>query len=190
MMRRSKRNMPKFQDFDELVISVPNSKATYKKKYKVVSPVETAIQNCLSVAGTFVTTDNPSLAHIGITHVEGGWPKDINRLDEEQTARYRKKQEKDENYLNQMKGMIKACEHAIFQNNAINLYETYFEELETIDLKEEYNAKTLNIYRDKTKVRSLDSLLVYRTQRQSSRKSFSSDKPKSISNKFFSLEIV
>lgn len=151
-MRRSKRNMPKFQDFDELIISVPCSKALYKKKYKIESPVETGTQNCLEVAGTIVTTDNPSLAHVGITHVEGGWPRDINRLDEEQTARYRKKQEKDEAYLTQMKGMIKACEHAIFQNNAINLYESYFDDLDNIDLKEEYNSKTLNIYRDKTKV--------------------------------------
>lgn len=150
-MRRNKRNLPKFKDFDELNISIPNTKAHYKKKYKVVSPVETGTQNCLEVSGTFVTTDNPNLSHVGITHVEGGWPKDINRLDEEQTARYRKKQEKDENYLNQMKGMIKTCEHAIFQNNAINLYENYFDDLETIDLKEEYNSKTLNIYRDKTK---------------------------------------
>lgn len=151
-MRRNKRNLPKFQDYDELIISLPNNKAHYKKKYKIVSPVETGVQNCLEVAGTFVTTDNPSLESVGITHVEGGWPKDINRLDEEQTARYRKKQEKDEAYLTQMKGMIKACEHAIFQNNAINLYENYFDDLETIDLKEEYNSKTLNIYRDKTKV--------------------------------------
>lgn len=150
-MRRNKRNSPKFQDYDELITSLPNTKAYYKKKYQIVSPVELAIQNCLEVAGTYVTTDNPSLAHVGITHVEGGWPRDINRLDEEQTARYRKKQEKDEAYLTQMKGMIKACEHAIFQNNAINLYESYFDDLETVDLKEEYNSKTLNIYRDKTK---------------------------------------
>lgn len=151
MLRRSKRNLPKFNDFDELIISVANQKATYKKKYKIVSPIETGTQNCLQVAGAYVTTDNPTLSHVGITHVEGGWPKDINRLDEEQTARYRKKQEKDEAYLTQMKGLIKSCEHAIFQNNAINLYETYFDDLETADLKEEYSSKTLNIYRDKSK---------------------------------------
>lgn len=68
----------------------------------------------LEVAGTFVTTDNPRLQHIGTTHVEGGWPRDINRLDEEQTSRYRKKQEKDESYLNQMKGLIKVSSILIF----------------------------------------------------------------------------
>lgn len=43
-MRRNKRNLPKFQEYDELVFSVPNTKANYKKKYKVVTPVDTGIQ--------------------------------------------------------------------------------------------------------------------------------------------------
>jgi len=174
-MRRS-RVKKLFNDYDELIISMSNTKSVYKKKYRIVTPVDNGTQNCLEVVGTYVTTDNPSLSHIGITHVEGGWPKDINRLDEEQTARYRKKQEKDESYLIQMKGkllgnncfcpslsvplflfwhhagLIKLCEHAIFQNNAINLYENYFDELEVADLRESYHSKTLNMYRDKTKV--------------------------------------
>ena len=36
----------------------------------------------------------------GINHVEGGWPKDVNAAEVEQTIRYRKKVEKDENYMN------------------------------------------------------------------------------------------
>lgn len=36
----------------------------------------------------------------GINHVEGGWPKDVNPLEMEQTIRFRKKVEKDENYIN------------------------------------------------------------------------------------------
>lgn len=36
----------------------------------------------------------------GINHLEGGWPKDINPQEMEQTIRYRKKVEKDENYMN------------------------------------------------------------------------------------------
>ena len=163
MLKKNRRfmyaNMPKFQDCDELVCSIPPNRVL-KKKYNIVSPVEFGIQNCLEVAGQYVTTDNPRLCHVGITHVEGGWPKDINRLDEEQTSRYRKKQEKDEAYLVQMKGLIKSCEHAIFQNNAINLYETYFEDLESADLKEEYTSKTLNLYRDHSKVRMTFSLMV------------------------------
>lgn len=148
--RGNKRNLPKFQDFDDLICTLENAKNAFKKKYKITNPVDTAIQNCHEVGGIYVTTDNPTLASTGITHVEGGWPRDINRLDEEQTSRYRKKQEKDESYMLQMKGLIKSCEHAIFQNNAVNLYETYFEDMEQVDLNEEYSSKTLNMYRDKT----------------------------------------
>lgn len=36
----------------------------------------------------------------GINHVEGGWPKDVNPAEVEQTMRYRKKVEKDEIYMN------------------------------------------------------------------------------------------
>lgn len=155
MFKKSRRsmsgNMPKFQDCDELVCTIPPNRV-FKKKYKNISPVEFGIQNCREVAGQSVTTNNPQSCHVGITHVEGGWPKDVNRLDGEQTSRYRKKQEKDEAYSVQMKGLIKSCEHAIFQNNAINLYETYFDDLQSADLKEEYSSKTLNLYRDHSKV--------------------------------------
>ena len=36
----------------------------------------------------------------GINHVEGGWPKDINPAEIEQTTRFRKKIEKDDTYSN------------------------------------------------------------------------------------------
>lgn len=35
-------------------------------------------------------------------HFEGGWPKDINMKDVEQTVRYRRKIEKDELYIHTM----------------------------------------------------------------------------------------
>lgn len=33
-----------------------------------------------------------------MNHIEGGWPKDVNTADEEQTKRYRRKVEKDEGF--------------------------------------------------------------------------------------------
>ena len=35
----------------------------------------------------------------GMNHSEGGWPKDINPAEAEQTIRFRKKMEKDEVYI-------------------------------------------------------------------------------------------
>jgi dynein intermediate chain 2 len=35
----------------------------------------------------------------GMNHTEGGWPREINPADEEQTVRFKKKIEKDEMYI-------------------------------------------------------------------------------------------
>lgn len=69
---------PKFSDHDEVICSIGQQKGL-RKKFHYVNPVETGVQNGKEVAGTYVTTDNPRSVDIGITHIEGGWPKDINR---------------------------------------------------------------------------------------------------------------
>jgi dynein intermediate chain 2 len=38
----------------------------------------------------------------GINHVEGGWPKDVNSLEPDQTSRFRKKTEKEDGYSRSM----------------------------------------------------------------------------------------
>lgn len=43
----------------------------------------------------------------GMNHTEGGWPKDVNIADEEQTKRYRRKVEKDEGYSHTMLQLFK-----------------------------------------------------------------------------------
>ena len=44
-----------------------------------------------------------------MNHAEGGWPKDINPTDIEQTMRYRKKIEKDELYINTVLQLSHVC---------------------------------------------------------------------------------
>ena len=58
-----------------------------------------------------------------MNHLEGGWPKDIDYTEKEQTARYRKKVEKDEEYLRQIKALSDEVEGSLMQNNAIDIYE-------------------------------------------------------------------
>lgn len=44
-------------------------------------------------------------------------------------------------------------EHCILQNNAINIYEEYFEGVESATVMERCSARTLNVYRDPNKVK-------------------------------------
>jgi len=47
--------------------------------------------------------------HQGINHTEGGWPKDVSCTDPEQTTRYRRKLEKDEQFGTQIMTLTSVC---------------------------------------------------------------------------------
>lgn len=46
-----------------------------------------------------VNTERFETESRGMNHTEGGWPRDINPAEVEQTIRFRKKVEKDEMYM-------------------------------------------------------------------------------------------
>uniref|UniRef100_A0A8C8CLY3 Dynein intermediate chain 3, ciliary n=1 Tax=Oncorhynchus tshawytscha TaxID=74940 RepID=A0A8C8CLY3_ONCTS len=79
-----------------------------------------------------------------INHVEGGWPKDVNPQEMEQTVRFRKKVEKDKHYFSTMMQLGSNMEHSIKQNNAINIYQEYFEGEEEEVVEESKPSMFLN----------------------------------------------
>ena len=52
-------------------------------------------------------------------HLEGGWPKEIDCTEKEQTLRYKKKVEKDEEYLRQLRLTVDGVQSEIMQNYSI-----------------------------------------------------------------------
>lgn len=64
-----------------------------------------------------------------MNHTEGGWPKDINPAEVEQTIRFRKKVEKDEGYIN----VVTKLGNVSFQKRQIELT------LESCDFFREWN---------------------------------------------------
>ncbi|EDS30420.1 dynein intermediate chain 2 [Culex quinquefasciatus] len=118
------------------------------KEYILRDPVHLGTQYSRQMSLSAVNTESAEFENRGILHSEGGWPKDVNYLDPEQTVRYRRKIEKDENYVTQLTGLTKPMEHCIYQNNAVNIYENYFEGLDPAPLMEKSSSRTLNVYRD------------------------------------------
>ncbi|KAJ3189484.1 Dynein intermediate chain 2, axonemal [Gaertneriomyces sp. JEL0708] len=94
-----------------------------------------------------VNTESFVLSNKGILHTQGGWPKDVDPTDVEHTIRYRKKVEKDDEYMRAVQNLGSAMEHCIKQNNAIDIYEDYFTTPSEIPILTP-TLKPLNIYRD------------------------------------------
>lgn len=100
------RKPVQFQEENTVQASIASDKSKLKN-FDIINPVEKGIQSTPWILNTPVSTMHKTLVSAGITHYEGGWPKDIDTHDEEVTARYRRKQEKSEAYLYQMKGLTK-----------------------------------------------------------------------------------
>ncbi|NWY52872.1 DNAI2 protein, partial [Chionis minor] len=110
------------------------------------NPVDSYVQHTSDMSEHEVNTERVEVESRGVNHVEGGWPKDINPQEVEQTIRFRKKVEKDENYVNTIVHLGTLMEHCVKQNNAINIYEEYFGEEETVEVEDEPpSAKTINV---------------------------------------------
>ena len=58
--------------------------------YSLVKPYKVYVQ---------LNTVRVAVVGRGVLHTEGGWPRDVNCRDPEQTARYRKKAERDEEFI-------------------------------------------------------------------------------------------
>ncbi|XP_004564471.3 dynein axonemal intermediate chain 2 isoform X2 [Maylandia zebra] len=118
------------------------------------SPRDQAVQACWETSEHQVNTERFETTSCGINHMEGGWPKDINPAEMEQTIRVRKKVEKDESFINSVLQLGSVMEHCIRQNNAVDIYQEYFEDEEVVEeIQEPPSAKTVNIFRDPNEIK-------------------------------------
>ncbi|KAM5273358.1 dynein axonemal intermediate chain 2 [Ctenodactylus gundi] len=118
------------------------------------NPVDTGIQCTVSMSEHEANTERFEMETHGVNHVEGGWPKDVNPQELEQTIRFRKKVEKEENYINAITQLGTLMEHCIKQNNAVDIYQEYFDDSEAAEVTEEApSAKTINVFRDPQEIK-------------------------------------
>ena len=66
----------------------------------------------------------------GVSHREGGWPKEIDSQEVDQVNRYLKKIEKDDGYLTSALYLAHMMEEKVKQNNAVEIYTDYFLEVD------------------------------------------------------------
>ncbi|XP_012384708.2 dynein axonemal intermediate chain 2 isoform X1 [Dasypus novemcinctus] len=137
----------------ELNIDIPPN-PELAEQFMERNPVDTGVQCSTSMSEHEANTERFEMETRGVNHVEGGWPKDVNPLELEQTIRFRKKVEKDENYINAIMQLGSIMEHCIKQNNAIDIYQEYFDDKDAVEVTEEApSAKTINVFRDPQEIK-------------------------------------
>ncbi|BFG01910.1 dynein intermediate chain 3 ciliary [Drosophila madeirensis] len=140
----------RFQDRNELMVSVYPSERQ-RLNYIQRDPAVRATQLSEQMALSIVETENVTHVHHGMYHYEGGWPRDLNILDEEQTVRHRKKVERDDSWGVQVTDMMCSMIHVAEQNNAINIFEDFFGDLQPElgqHLAQRFVARVVNVFHD------------------------------------------
>ncbi|ENN71438.1 hypothetical protein D910_09902 [Dendroctonus ponderosae] len=133
----------------DLIDNYPSNKKL-AKEFILRDPVHRGTLCAPIQAEHYLNTMRAEYTSSSMNHVEGGWPKDVNTADEEQTKRYRRKIEKDEGFNHTMMQLFKSMENCIQQNNAINIYQQYFSDVEPTPLVERSSARTVNVYQDQS----------------------------------------
>ncbi|VDM16983.1 unnamed protein product [Hydatigera taeniaeformis] len=123
------------------------------------NPVSRGIQHASEMSEHEVNTERVLSEVRGINHTEGGWPKDVNHNEPEQVQRYRKKIEKDELYATALNTLASSVEHCIKQNNALNIYEEYFDDTENDASEEPPSARLVNVFRPEAVLKRAYSIL-------------------------------
>ena len=62
------------------------------------------------------------------SHPKGCWPREIDHRDPDQTLRYRKNVESDEEFIDVTRGLVSRVEGVVRQNMTVDIYEDYFTE--------------------------------------------------------------
>jgi len=117
------------------------------------SPTILDIQAIPEMSEMYVNTETVTYRAQGMCHLEGGWPKDVDSTEKDQTTRYRKKAEKDDEYIKQIKALGDACEGDIKQNYAIDIYQEYFAGEYADHSSEPPSAKTLSVFKDPSEIK-------------------------------------
>ena len=100
-----------------------------------------------------VNTESFKYIPLGMSHMEGGWPKDIDCTEKDQTTRFKKKVEKDDDYIRQVKLLAESVEADIKMNYAIDIYQEYFSGEYADHASEPPSAKTLSVFKDPEQIK-------------------------------------
>ncbi|RNF11540.1 putative dynein [Trypanosoma rangeli] len=127
--RREFGRMPEFHANEGEILSDVPPNRTVKNYYTKLDPCETEIQNVPSLSETSTNTERIKLRHRAQSHLEGGWPHGVDPTEFEEKMKYCRKVEREESYLSSCRRLFQQCtDKYIKQNNAIDIYGSYFAE--------------------------------------------------------------
>ena len=119
-----------------------------ERNYARTVRVERASQAGGRVSAATVNTDRREFSSQGMNHSEGGWPRDVNSSDPDQKSRFRKKIEKEDDFIEVTRHLARETEKYVRQNNCINVFEEYFAGVDLATDQKPANIASVAVFKD------------------------------------------
>jgi dynein intermediate chain 2 len=137
-----------FDDVDSKIVGAVERNAETGDMYVEQTIFNIVLHNIPEYSVHSVNTARVQTKSRGMLHIEGGWPKEIQWDEAQDTAKWRKRLEKDPNFVNTVRGLTAQTVKCIEQNNTMDLFEHYFYEEEPDHLVENLTMKTIALFKD------------------------------------------
>uniref|UniRef100_A0A2A4JLD2 Dynein intermediate chain 3, ciliary n=1 Tax=Heliothis virescens TaxID=7102 RepID=A0A2A4JLD2_HELVI len=146
--RKNFGKQPLFTLTQEVMLDSMDPDKAEQRKYVLRNPISRECQMYLPKSEHTINTERVEMKSRSVDHSEGGWPKDVHYNIEEETIRYRRRIEREDTYIHAITTLAPKFLKFIKQNNAVEIYEQYFQGMEETLSSEKPTAKLNNLYRD------------------------------------------
>lgn len=146
--RKNFGRQPLFQSVPPQLLDSINPDAKEQKLYTLRNPVHRHVQATMPQSVHDSNTKQLVTHEQGINHTEGGWPREVHEYNEEHVARHRRRVMHEDNYVHTVLNLAPVMKRYVDQNNAIDMYQTYFADMPTQTPVEKYNVRVANVFRD------------------------------------------
>lgn len=142
-----------FKDVEGKILESVPSTDSFNGDYVQRRPMITKLDTTPSMSEHEVNTERLITKNSSMRHVEGGWPKDVDPTEQSDVQRFRKRAEKEDDFKVAVKSLGPIVSKCLQQNNTIDIYQDYFEQMGEPATTEQPSAKGLAVFRDQEVVK-------------------------------------
>eukprot|EP00742_Colponemidia_sp_Colp-10_P001216 GILJ01001309.1.p1 GENE.GILJ01001309.1~~GILJ01001309.1.p1 ORF type:complete len:593 (-),score=99.77 GILJ01001309.1:140-1918(-) len=139
-----------FEDFESKLLGSVDTVDAIRNEYIIKNPNNVVLDNIPEMSEHTVNTERVVTVNKGMKHLEGGWPKEIDPSENQDTNKWRKRLDKDPGFGAAVKFLGQVNERSILQNNTIDIFEEYFLGQTVDHSTENLSTKTLMLFKDQT----------------------------------------
>ncbi|XP_068631998.1 dynein intermediate chain 3, ciliary-like [Battus philenor] len=146
--RKEFGRQPLFQNVPAQLLDSINPDKEEQRRYMLRNPVHKMVQATMPQSEHEANTKELVIHEQGINHTEGGWPREVHLYNEDHVTRHRRRILHDESYVRAITRLHPQIEHYIDQNNAIDMYQTYFTDITPQPAVEKCSVQIANVFYD------------------------------------------